>query len=128
MSRPNSLRPTLRTLVAELCDPTDVPFSVPLTMFVAGKQCEEWGARGMEELYVVRLSVGDIAWLTDNQSMLQCGQSRIITDGKTGDMVSQRATEEGWGPRGFPTIASGVGGSCDDTGNYTGTIVLKLTP
>jgi len=125
---PGLLMGNLRTVVAELCDPTDVPFSVPITFFVAGHQCEKAGAEGMDQLFVVRLSVSDIAWFAANQPKLQCGHSRPITDIETLDAISQRATQEGWGPQSLPTVASAVGGSCDSAGNYTGTIVLKLTP
>jgi hypothetical protein len=127
-ANPGLLMGNERTILAELCDPSDVPFSFPFTMWIAGKQCDEWRAKGFETMFVVRLSNSDVAWFNASQAKLQCGQTRTITDTETIDITTQRAIQNGWGPAGVTTIASGVGGACDNAGSYNGTVVLKLSP
>ena len=77
-------------------------------------------------MYVVRLSDSDVAWFAANLPSPLCGQSVPITDQRTIDAVTQRAISGGWGPQGNETIASGVGGGCDEAGNFTGTVVVEL--
>lgn len=115
-----------RFVVAALCQPSDVPFSVPFEVWISAHTCERAGAAGYEELFVVRLSDSDVAWFSANLPSPLCGQSGPITDQKTIDAAMQRATSRNWGPQGNETIANGVGGDCDEAGNYTGAVVVNL--
>ncbi len=117
-----------RLAVAVICQPSDVPFSVPFTIAIRGNKCDDqWGGEGYEEMFMVRLSDSDVAWFSANlPNRPLCGQSRPITDQKTIDVAMQRAINGGWGPEGNETIAGGVGGSCDEEGDYTGTVVVEL--
>ncbi|MEO8214249.1 MAG: hypothetical protein ABI560_13705, partial [Myxococcales bacterium] len=109
-----------------LCQPSDVEFSVPFKAWISGKKCEKWLGGGYEEMFVVHLDDSDVAWFSGNGLNVLCGQSGPVTDQNTIDAVYQRAISRAWGPLGNGTIADGIGGACDDAGNYTGTIVVNL--
>jgi hypothetical protein len=114
-------------VVAQLCQPSGAPFSLPFSAWIAGKTCDKWHGGGYEEMFVVHLSDSDVAWFSANHpNLVFCGQSGPISDQKTIGAVMDRATAGGWGPQGTETIAAGVGGACDDAGNYAGTIVVSL--
>jgi len=115
-----------RLALGVVCQPSDVPFSVPFEYWISGQRCEQNLAAGYENMFVARVSDDDVAWLSANYpDVVLCGQSRSITDQKTIDALRPRAISGGWGPQGDETIAEGVGGGCDDEGDYTGTIVLN---
>jgi len=77
-------------------------------------------------MYVVKLTQDDLDWFSAHQPAVHCGLTRAITDPQIGDYITQRAVESGWETNQAMSIATGSGGGCDSSGNFTGAVVLQV--
>ena len=78
--------------LAELCDPTGVPFTVQYSRTVSGHHCPETFGTNATQVSVVALSQGDIDWFNANGPTVGCGQTRAINDQPSIDAIARRAS------------------------------------
>lgn len=112
-------------LLAQFCDPSDVPFNVSISMWRTGK-CATALAPSSQSAYAIGLSASDIEWFGVNEPGLKCGQTRSLIDSRFSSSVWTRDTQQSWGPEHAQAVATGSGGSCGTDGNYEASIVLQL--